>query len=99
MQPNIVLAESLELIEIEKRGEANIKLINQINHIVCEINPQILVLHGVGIKCGQDVNNIIIARVQAAGSTSGIILSKDLLAMVEEMIKTVRIAWNDIHNE
>jgi triosephosphate isomerase len=99
MQPNIVLAESPELIGIGKREEADMKIIEQINHIVWEINPQIRVLHGAGIKCGQDVYNIITAGAQATGSTSGIILAKDPLAMVEEMIKDVRNAWNDTHNE
>jgi triosephosphate isomerase len=99
LQPNIVLAESPELIGIGKRQNEDMKMIEQINHIVWEINPQIRVLHGAGIKCGQDVYNIISAGAQATGSTSGIILAKDPLAMVEEMIKAVRNAWDDSHNE
>ncbi len=99
MQPNIVLAESPELIGTGKRKDEDIKMIEQINHIVWEVNPQILVLHGAGIKCGQDVYNIISSGAQATGSTSGIILAKDPLAMVEEMIKAVRNAWDDTHNE
>jgi triosephosphate isomerase len=99
MQPNIVLAESPELIGVGKREEADMNIIEQINHVVWEINPQIRVLHGAGIKCGQDVYNIIVAGAQATGSTSGIIFAKDPLAMVEEMIKAVRNAWDDTHNK
>jgi triosephosphate isomerase (TIM) len=99
MQPNIVLAESPKLIGVGKRGREDIQTIERINQIVWKINPQIRVLHGAGIKSGQDVYNIIAAGAQATGSTSGIILAKDPLAMVEEMIKAVRNAWDDTHNK
>jgi triosephosphate isomerase (TIM) len=99
LQPNIVLAESPELIGIGIRGDEDMKMIERVNHVVWEINPQIRVLHGAGIKCGQDVYDIIAAGAQATGSTSGIILAKDPLAMVEEMIKAVREAWDDTHKK
>ena len=99
MQPNIILAESPELIGIGHRGDEDMQSIKRINQLVWEINPIIRVLHGAGIKCGQDVYNIIAAGAQATGSTTGIILAKDPLAMVEEMIKCVRKAWDDIHNQ
>ena len=99
MQPNIVLAESPELIGIGHRRDEDIQSIERINHIVWEIDPKIRVLHGAGINCGQDVYNVIAAGAQATGSTSGIILAKDPLAMVEEMIMAVRKAWNYIHNQ
>jgi triosephosphate isomerase (TIM) len=97
MQPNIVLSESPELIGIGMRKDEDMEKIGQVNQIVWNINPQILVLHGAGIKCGQDVYNIIAAGAQATGSTSGIILANDPLEMVEEMIKAVRNAWDDTH--
>jgi triosephosphate isomerase len=99
MQPNIVLAESPKLIGIGKRGDEDIKMIEQVNLEVWKINPKIRVLHGAGIKCGQDVYNIIAAGAQATGSTSGILLAKDPFAMVEEMIKAVRNAWDDTHKK
>jgi triosephosphate isomerase (TIM) len=99
MQPNIVLAESPELIGLGHRRIEDLAAIGRINHMVKEINPNIQVLHGAGIKCGQDVYNIIAAGAQATGSTSGIILAEDPYAMAEEMIKAVRKAWNSIHNQ
>jgi triosephosphate isomerase len=99
MQPNIVLAESPELIGSGHRSNEDLATISRINGIVRKINPNIQVLHGAGIMCGRDVYNIIAAGAQATGSTSGIILAKDPFMMVEEMIKAVREAWNSIHNQ
>jgi triosephosphate isomerase len=97
MRPNIVLAESPELIGIGHRRVEDMQSIEQINHTVWEIDPKIRVLHGAGIKCGLDVYNVIAAGAQATGSTSGIIFANDPLAMLEEMIVAVRNAWDDTH--
>ena len=96
MEPNIIIAESPELIGIGKRGEDDRRAIAQINQIVWNINPNILVLHGAGISCGQDVYNVIAGGAQGTGSTSGIVLAKDPLAMLEEMISAVRAAWDTL---
>ena len=98
MEPNIVLAETPELIGVGKREAADMLAISKINEIVWEINPQILVLHGAGISCGQDVYNIVASGAQGTGSTSGIIKAKDPHNMLEEMISCVREAWNKIHD-
>jgi triosephosphate isomerase len=55
-------------------------------------------LHGAGISSAQDVYEIISMGAQATGSTSGIIKAKDPFAMLEEMIRAVREAWNKSHN-
>jgi triosephosphate isomerase len=98
MRPNILLAESPELIGTGKRTADDQKNIRKINELVSGINPEILVLHGAGISSGQDVYEIISMGAQATGSTSGIIKAKDPFAMLEEMIRAVREAWNKSHN-
>jgi triosephosphate isomerase len=98
MSPNILLAESPELIGTGKRTADDQKNIRKINELVSGINPEILVLHGAGISSGQDVYEIISMGAQATGSTSGIIKAKDPFAMLEEMIYAVRKAWNKSHN-
>lgn len=97
MNPNILLAESPKLIGTGKRGVEDQKAIQKINKLVLGINPNILVLHGAGISCGTDVYDIITMGAQAAGSTSGILKAKDPFAMLEEMIRSVREAWDATH--
>lgn len=97
MEPNIIIAESPELIGVGKRGEDDRQAIAKINQIVWDINPHIRVLHGAGISCGQDVYDVIAGGAQGTGSTSGIIQAKDPFAMLEEMISSVRAAWDKIH--
>jgi triosephosphate isomerase (TIM) len=97
MAPNIIIAESPALIGVGKRDENDCLAIDRINRAVREINPEIRVLHGAGISRGQDVYDVIAAGAQATGSTSGIILASDPFGMVEEMIRSVREAWDATH--
>jgi triosephosphate isomerase len=97
MSPNIIIAESPDLIGVGKRGENDREAVSKINAAIWDINPEIRVLHGAGISCGQDVYDIIVAGSQAAGSTSGIIKANDPFAMLEEMIRSVRTAWDETH--
>lgn len=95
--PNIIIAEAPDLIGGGKRGENDKEVIARINHAIWDIDPEIRVLHGAGISSGQDVYNVIAAGAQGTGSTSGIIQAKDPFAMLEEMIRSVRTAWNAAH--
>jgi triosephosphate isomerase len=97
MEPNIIIVESPQLIGGGKRGENDRQVIAKINQTVWDINPQIRVLHGAGISCGQDVYDVIAGGGQGTGSTSGIVLAKDPFAMLEEMISAVRAAWDKTH--
>ncbi len=97
LQPDIIIAESPELIGVGKRAQNDQQAISKTNQAVWNINPMIRVLHGAGISCGQDVYDIIAAGAQGAGSTSGIIKAPDPFAMLEEMISAVRAAWDHIH--
>ena len=98
MEPNIIIAESPELIGVGKRDMNDRLAIAKINQIIWEINPEIRVLHGAGISCGQDVYDIVASGAQGAGSTSGIIMANDPFGMLEEMIRCVREAWDKTEN-
>jgi len=97
MEPNIIIAESPDLIGVGGRDANDQLAVRSINETVWEINPDIRVLHGAGIRCGRDVYDVIANGAQGAGSTSGIILSKDPFGMVEEMARSVREAWDITH--
>ena len=97
MRPNIIIAESPDLIGVGRRLANDRQTIVGINDAVWAINPEIRVLHGAGISNGQDVYDIISAGAQAAGSTSGILSADDPFATLEEMIRSVRVAWDEIH--
>jgi triosephosphate isomerase len=97
MEPNIIIAESPDLIGVGRRDENDQLAIHRINEAVWKINPDIRVLHGAGIRCGQDVYDVIANGAQGTGSTSGIVLSNDPFGMVEEMARSVREAWNITH--
>jgi triosephosphate isomerase len=95
MRPNIIIAESPDLIGVGERPAQDRQTIAGINEAVWAIDPGIRVLHGAGISNGQDVYNIISAGAQASGSTSGIIKAEDPFTMLEEMIRSVRTAWDE----
>lgn len=97
MEPNIIIAESPALIGVGKRGADDRLAIDRINRVVQEIHPEIRVLHGAGISSGRDVYDVIAAGAEGTGSTSGILLAADPLGMVEEMIRSVREAWDATH--
>ncbi len=97
MSPNLIVAEPTELIGTGQTSD--ISYVKESIETVKQINPEIMVLQGAGIKDGNDVYNVIKAGALATGSTSGIIKAKDLYAMVEEMIYSLRRAWDEIHNK
>ncbi len=97
MGPNILIVELPELIGGGKRAANDRQAVARINTTLWGINPEMRVLHGAGINSGQDVYDIIAAGSQAAGSTSGIIKADDPFAMLEEMIRSVRLAWDRTH--
>jgi triosephosphate isomerase len=98
MRPNIIIAEEPAQIGVGIRPENDPQTITRLNQAIWAIEPEIRVLHGAGISNGQDVYNIIAAGAQASGSTSGILMAKDPFAMLEEMVRAVRSAWNATHH-
>lgn len=94
LHPNIIIAEAPELIGLGKRATNSSEVIGRINRAVWEIDPEIRVLHAAGISTAQDVHDVIAAGGQGSGSTSGIIKAADPLAMLEEMLRAARAAWD-----
>jgi triosephosphate isomerase len=97
MGPNIILAEAPRLIEAGKREEQDQKAIREVNQMVWQVNPDIQVLHGGGMSSGQDAYNIVKWGARATGSTSGVILADDPFQRLEEMIASMRKAWDEIY--
>lgn len=96
LSPNLLVAEPTELIGTGQTSDES--YVRETIRRVHEINPDIMVLQGAGIASGQDVYNTIKLGAQATGSTSGILKAADPYAMVEEMIYSLRKAWDEIHN-
>jgi triosephosphate isomerase len=95
LSPNIIVAEPTELIGTGQ--PSNEKYIKETTAAIKKINPEIQVLQGAGISNGQDVYNVIKAGAEATGTTSGIMKAADPEAMLDEMIKAVRAAWDETH--
>jgi len=66
---------------------------------VKSIEPDILVEIAAGITNGEQVYNNIISGADGVGAASGIINAEDPLAMVDEMIYSVRRAYEDINRK
>ncbi|MBN2073866.1 MAG: triose-phosphate isomerase, partial [Actinobacteria bacterium] len=92
--PNIIVAEEPDLIGTGKIS--NLDKIKEVVEIVHGINPDIYVLEGAGVSSGDDVYNIIKAGFVATGSSSGICTAPDPIAMMEEMISTLRKTWDEL---
>ncbi len=95
LAPDIIVAEPSELIGTgvsvgKEYVEAATKAVN-------DVNPDILVLTAAGIANGKDVYDTIISGADATGSSSGVAKAEDRAAMVDEMISSVRKAWDDLH--
>jgi triosephosphate isomerase len=95
LSPNLLVAEPTELIGTGQTSDAN--YVKDTIAAVNAVNPEIMVLQGAGISNGKDVYDTILLGAQATGSTSGIIKAADPAAMVEEMIYSLRKAWDELH--
>lgn len=93
--PNIIVAEPTELIGTGQTSDN--EYIVATTCAIKRINPEIQVLQAAGIKNGQDVYNIIKAGAEATGTTSGIMKAGDPESMLDEMIRAVRVAWDEVH--
>jgi triosephosphate isomerase len=97
MAPNIMLVESPSLIEAGKRSENDQADIGRVNRLLAEVNPRIHVLHGGGMSTGEDAYNMVKWGAEATGSTSGVILAPDPFQRLEDMIRSMRRAWDEFH--
>lgn len=95
LAPNIIVAEPTELIGTGQTSGP--EYVAATTGAIKRINPEIQVLPAAGISNGQDVYNIIKAGADATGTTSGIMKAADPFAMLDEMIRAVRTAWDERH--
>ncbi len=94
LKPNLIVAEPTALIGTGKTS--SLDYVRKTIEIVREADPGIMVLQGAGISNGEDVYRIIKAGAMATGSTSGIMKAADPAAMVEEMISSLKRAWDEL---
>ena len=95
--PNMIVAEPTELIGTGKTSDSEYVIAT--TSAIKEINSEIQVLPAAGIKNGQDVYNIIKAGAEGTGTTSGIMKAENPKAMLDEMIRAVRTAWDELHDK
>ncbi len=95
LSPNLLVAEPTALIGTGTTADKS--YVEATLRAVREIDPSIMVLQGAGISNGQDVYDTIKAGAMATGCTSGIMKAKDPGAMVEEMLYSLRKAWDELH--
>ena len=95
LSPDIIVAEPTELIGTGKASDA--EYVEASTRCVKDVNPEINVLQGAGIKCYDDVYRNIFAGADATGSSSGIVAlpTREARAqMVDDMIRAVREAYD-----
>ena len=93
MGPDMMVVEPVELIGT---GEAcGLSYVKASVEAVRSVDPRIGILVGGGISSGEDVYQVIMAGADASGSSSGIAKARDPGAMVKEMLKAARQAWDD----
>ena len=95
LRPNIIVAEPTELIGTGKASDR--EYVEASTRAVKDVDPEILVLQGAGIKCYDDVYRNIFAGADATGSSSGIVglpTKEAQYQMVDDMIRAVREAYD-----
>lgn len=94
MQPDILNPEPTELI-----GSGNVSdmgYVKEVIRAVKAIDPAILVEQAAGITTAQQVYDFIMAGSEAAGAASGILNSANPLALLNEMVRSVSKAREDL---
>lgn len=97
LSPNIILAEPPELIGSIESGVTSRDYVANTNELVRSVNPRIRVLHSAGIRDPQDVADIVSMGAEATGCTSAIVKAEEPAAMLEAMIRAMRVAWDKAH--
>ena len=61
------------------------------------INPDIMVLQGAGISGPSDVADVIRAGAMATGVTSAVMKAADPEKAAEDLLRTLREVWDEVH--
>lgn len=92
--PDILNPEPTELIGSGKVSDMD--YVKEVVRAVKAIDPGILVEQAAGITTAQQVYDFIMAGSEAAGSASGILKSSDPFLLLNEMVRYVRKAKDDL---
>lgn len=94
LNPDIILVEDPNLIGGRCRTAEELLQIQSINRNIRRVNDNVLLMHAAGIKTAEHVYDVIYCGADGTGSTSGIINSEDPFIMMEEMVSSLRKAWD-----
>ena len=97
LSPNIILAEPPELIGTGQSVVQGSDFVTESTKLIKGINPDVQILHSAGIRSGEDVADIIRQGAEATGVTSGIVKADDPFKAMEDMIKSLRETWDELH--
>ena len=94
LHPDIINPEPTDLIG--SGNASDLSYVKEVIKAIKAIDPNILVEQAAGITKGQQVYDFICAGSDGAGAGSGILLSEDPYATADEMIHSVRRAYDDM---
>ena len=93
--PDIIVVENPALIGGGTRSDDDDRAIPVIAAQIRQICPTAKIIQAAGIKGPQDIYKVVKAGSDAAGSSSGIALAEDRKKMFHDMVKAVRLGYND----
>ena len=93
--PNLMVAEPTELIGTGVA--ADMGYVKDTIESVRAINPDIMVLQGAGISGPSDVADVIRAGAMATGVTSAVMKAADPEKAAEDLLRTLREVWDEVH--
>ena len=94
LHPDVLNPEPTELIG--SGTVTDMRYVKEVIRAVKSINPSILVEQAAGITTAQQVYEFIMAGSEAAGSASGILTSADPYALLNDMVRSVKQAREDL---
>lgn len=94
LHPDVMVCELTSLIGTGQTADAS--YMKRSREVIKSISPNTLVHQGAGIHSGQDVYNTILLGADGTGATSGIVCADDPLAMLEEMMRSMAKARDDL---
>ncbi len=97
LHPDILNPEPTELIGSGTVSEMG--YVKEVIRAVKSIDPSILVEQAAGITTAQQVYDFIMAGSEAAGSASGILTSPDPYALLNDMVRSVKRAKQDLNKQ
>jgi triosephosphate isomerase (TIM) len=95
--PDVIIVEAPGLIAGGTRGGDDRAAVAAANAAVWRVDPAVRVLHGAGINGARDVYDVTAAGAQGTGSSSAIFTAADPAAMLADMMRSMREAWDAIH--